>query len=169
MVSLNKVMLVGNLTRDPEVRYLPSNQPVADLRLAVNRRYKSSTGEDREETCFVSVAVWGKMAEACKNYLAKGAPVMVEGHLRYEEWERDGQKQNRISVVAERVQFMNPPRRGEVGSGGDSSGEQVRGTRPESRSVRPSPAPASMPEADGVDEVPGAREGDGKDGEDLPF
>ena len=169
MVSLNKVMLVGNLTRDPEVRYLPSNQPVADLRLAVNRRYKSSTGEDREETCFVTVAVWGKQAEACKNYLAKGAPVMVEGHLRYEEWERDGQKQNRISVVAERVQFMNPPRRGEVGSGGDSGGEPARGARPENREIPRSPTAAPTPEADEVDEVPGAREGDGKDREDLPF
>jgi len=168
MVSLNKVMLVGNLTRDPEVRYLPSNQAVADLRLAVSRRYKSATGEDREETCFVTVTVWGKQAEACKNYLAKGAPVMVEGRLRYEEWERDGQKQNRISVVAERVQFMNSPRRGEVGSGGEAGGES-RGARSEGRpAARPAAPPAREPEA--LDEeAGGGREAEGKDADDLPF
>lgn len=165
MVNLNKVMLVGNLTRDPEVRYLPSTQAVADLRLAVNRRYKSATGEDREETCFVNVTVWGKQAEACKNYLAKGAPVMVEGRLRYEEWERDGQKQNRLSVVAERVQFMSSPRRGEVNSGGDGGRNDVRGGGVET----PAPRPTPTPEPGGTDDGPDAREGDGKDAEDLPF
>lgn len=167
MLNLNKVMLVGNLTRDPEIRYLPSNQAVADLRLAVNRRYRTATGEDRDETCFVNVTVWGKQAETCKNYLAKGAPVMVEGRLRYEEWERDGQKQNRLSVVAERVQFINPPRRAEVGSGGEDVGEGGRGARSESRGGRPPSAP--VPEADAPDAAPEAREGDGKDAEDLPF
>lgn len=127
MASLNKVFLIGNLTRDPEVRYLPSNQMVADLRLAVSRRFKSATGEDREETCFINVTVWGKQAETCQKYLSRGAPVMVEGRLKYDEWERDGQKQNRISVVGERIQFLGSPRRAQVeGPGGDSGHTPTR-------------------------------------------
>lgn len=111
MASMNKVFLIGNLTRDPEVRYLPSGAAVADLRLAVNRKYKTQQGEDKEETCFVAVSAWGRQAETCGQYLSKGSPVLVEGRLRYEEWEKDGQKNNRLSVTAERVQFMGSPRR----------------------------------------------------------
>ena len=113
MASMNRVILVGNLTRDPEVRFLPSGQAIADLRLAVSRKFKTAGGEEREETCYVSVAVWGKQGEACGKYLTKGAPVLIEGRLRYEEWEKDGQKHNRLSVVAERAQFIGAPRRGE--------------------------------------------------------
>ena len=103
MASLNKVFLMGNLTRDPEVRYTPSGAAVGDLGLAVSRRFKSSDGENREETCFVNITVWGRQAETCAEYLKKGRPVMVEGRLRYEEWEKDGKKNSKIVVVAERV------------------------------------------------------------------
>ncbi len=115
MASLNKILLMGNLTRDPEVRYIPSGAAVADMRMAVNRRYKTQQGEDREETCFVNVSAWGRTAETCGQYLSKGSQVLVEGRLRYDEWEKEGQKQSRLSVVAERVQFLDSPRRAQYG------------------------------------------------------
>jgi single-strand DNA-binding protein len=107
MASLNKVFLIGNLTRPPELRYTPSGTAVADLRLAVNRGYTTQGGEKREETCFLTVVVWGKQAESCGEYLDKGSPIMVEGRLQTRDWEtKDGQKRNVMEVVAERVQFM---------------------------------------------------------------
>jgi single-strand DNA-binding protein len=107
MASLNRVFLIGNLTRAPELRYTPSGTAVADLRLAVNRNYTTQGGEKREETCFLTVVVWGKQAESSGEYLDKGSPVMVEGRLQTRDWEtKDGQKRNVVEVVAERVQFM---------------------------------------------------------------
>jgi single-strand DNA-binding protein len=111
MASLNKVFLIGNLTRAPELRYTPSGMAVADLRLAVNRRYQTQSGEKREDTCFLNVVVWGKQAESCSEYLDKGSPIMVEGRLQTRDWEtKDGQKRNVVEVVAERVQFMGRPK-----------------------------------------------------------
>jgi single-strand DNA-binding protein len=107
MASLNKVFLIGNLTRPPELRYTPSGTAVADLRLAVNRVYSTQGGERREEVCFLTVVVWGKQAETCGEYLDKGSPILVEGRLQTRDWEtKDGQKRNVVEVVAERVQFM---------------------------------------------------------------
>jgi len=107
MASLNKVFLIGNLTRAPELRYTPSGMAVSDLRLAVNNNYTTRAGDKREETCFLTVVVWGKQAETCSEYLDKGSPVMVEGRLQTRDWEtKDGQKRNVVEVVAERVQFM---------------------------------------------------------------
>jgi single-strand DNA-binding protein len=107
MASLNKVFLLGNLTRVPELRYTPSGTAVADLRLAVNRNYTTQGGEKREDTCFLTVVVWGKQAESCREYLDKGSPILVEGRLQTRDWEaKDGQKRTVTEVVAERVQFM---------------------------------------------------------------
>ena len=107
MASLNKVFLIGNLTRPPELRYTPSGTAVADIRLAVNRSYTTQGGEKREDTCFLTVVVWGKQAEACGEYLDKGSPILVEGRLQARDWEtKDGQKRNVVEIVAERVQFM---------------------------------------------------------------
>jgi single-strand DNA-binding protein len=107
MASLNKVFLIGNLTRAPELRYTPSGTAVADLRLAVNRAFTMQTGEKREETSFLTVVVWGKQAETCGEYLDKGSPILVEGRLQTRDWEtKDGQKRSVVEVVAERVQFM---------------------------------------------------------------
>ena len=107
MANLNRVFLIGNLTRTPELRYTPSGTAVADLRLAVNRNYTTQGGEKREETCFLTVVVWGKQAESCGEYLDKGSPIMVEGRLQTRDWEtKDGQKRSVVEVVAERVQFM---------------------------------------------------------------
>lgn len=107
MASLNKVFLIGNLTRAPELRYTPTGTAVSDVRLAVNRSYTTQGGDRREETCFLTVVVWGKQAESCAEYLDKGSPVMVEGRLQTREWDgKDGQKRSVVEVVAERVQFM---------------------------------------------------------------
>src|SRR5436190_22170551 len=107
MASLNKVFLIGNLTRPPELRYTPNGAAVADLRLAVNRNYTTQGGEKREEVSFLTVVVWGKQAEACGEYLDKGSPILVEGRLQTRDWEtKEGQKRTVVEVVAERVQFM---------------------------------------------------------------
>lgn len=154
MASLNKVMLIGNLTKDPEVRYTPSGSAVSDIRMAVSRKYKTATGQEKEETCFVSVTVWGRQAETVGEYLRKGSPVFVEGRLKLDEWEKDGQKQSRLGVVAERVQFLSAPRRGEVGDA-PPAGER-----------RAKAAPAESPK-DADEVVPPTEESSG--GEDLPF
>jgi single-strand DNA-binding protein len=108
MASLNKVFLIGNLTKPPELRYTPSGTAVADLRLAVNRNYTTQGGEKREDTCFLTVVVWGKQAESCGEYLDKGSQIFVEGRLQTRDWEgKDGQKRTATEVVAERVQFMS--------------------------------------------------------------
>jgi len=108
MANLNKVLLMGNLTRPPELRYTPSGTAVADLRMAVNRNYTTQSGEKREEVCFLTVVVWGKQAESCGEYLDKGSGIFVEGRLQTRDWEgKDGQKRTATEVVAERVQFMS--------------------------------------------------------------
>jgi single-strand DNA-binding protein len=107
MANLNKVFLIGNLTRDPELRYTPGGTAVANLGIAVNRRFKDSSGELKEEVCFLTVTVWDKQAEACCQHLKKGRPVFVEGVLQSRFWEtNDGQKRSAIDVRAERVQFL---------------------------------------------------------------
>lgn len=104
-INVNRVILAGNLTRDPDVRYLPSGTPVANFRIAVNRRYKGKSG-DVDETCFVDVKVYGKQAESCGEYLSKGRNVLVEGYLRLEQWDSEGGKRSKHVVVADRVQFL---------------------------------------------------------------
>lgn len=107
MANLNKVFLIGNLTRDPELRYTPTGVAVANLGLAVNRRFRDKTGELKEDVCFLTVTVWDKQAEACCQYLQKGSPIFVEGVLQSRSWEtNDGQKRSTIDVRAERVQFL---------------------------------------------------------------
>lgn len=107
MASLNKVLLIGRLTRDPEKRNTPSGLTVVELGIAVNRRFKSGAGEDREEVCFIDVTVWGKTAEACAEHLRKGSECFIEGRLKLDQWEKDGQKRSKIAVVAESVQFLD--------------------------------------------------------------
>ena len=132
MAALNKVMLIGNLTRDPELRYIPSGTAVVKLGLAVNREYMDRTsGEKKEDVCFVDITVWGKQAEACNQYLSKGRPVFVEGRLEFSTWEsKEGEKRSKLEVVADRVQFLGS-RRDEGGGGkeGDASGPRRVATR----------------------------------------
>ena len=111
MSTLNKVILIGNLTKDPEkLRRTPSGAAVTDLRLAINRKFKTADGELKDEKCFVNVSVWGRQTETAVEYLGKGSQVLIEGRLKYDEWEKNGQKQNRLSVVGERIQFLGAPR-----------------------------------------------------------
>ena len=107
MASLNKALLIGNLTRDPELRYVPSGSAVTSFTIAMNRVYKLQTGEKKEETSFVRVVVWGRQAELCGEHLSKGSPVCVEGRLQSRSWETpEGQKRSTIEVVAQNVQFL---------------------------------------------------------------
>ncbi len=112
---LNKVLLIGRLTRDPDLRTTQNGTAICDLGLAVNRRWRDQSGRDQEETTFVDVAVWGRSAENCAQYLQKGAPVLVEGRLRLEQWEdrNGGGKRSRLTVVAEVVQFLGSRADGE--------------------------------------------------------
>ena len=123
MPSLNKVLLIGNLTRDPELRYIPSGTAVANFGLAMNRVYTTQDGERKEEVCFVDVDVWGRTAENCANYLEKGRLVLVEGSLQFRTWEtEDGQKRSKLSVRAFNVQFLGG-RRTEDTPGAEGMGE----------------------------------------------
>ena len=107
MANPNKVFLMGNLTKDPELRYTPQGTAVVNLRLAVNRRFRNKNQELKEETCFITVVVWNRQAETCNQYLHKGSGCFVEGRLQSRSWEDNaGQKRNVIEVRAERVQFM---------------------------------------------------------------
>jgi single-strand DNA-binding protein len=108
MASLNKVLLIGHLTKDPELRYIANGSAVANLRMAINRTYKLVSGEQKEDVCYVTVVVWRKQAEAAGEYLKKGDPLFVEGRLQSRSWEtEDGQKRNVLEVVAERIQFLS--------------------------------------------------------------
>jgi single-strand DNA-binding protein len=123
VASLNRVILVGNLTKDPELKFIPSGQAVCNMRMAMNRKWKSQSGEWKDESTFVGVVVWGKSGEACGEYLKKGSPVLVEGRLQSRSWEtEDGQKRSILEVVAERVQFLSGGRR-EVASSSAASGD----------------------------------------------
>lgn len=110
MASLNRVILIGNLTRDPELRYTPSGVPVCKLGLAVNRNYRNKEGEKVENVDFLNVTVWRQQGENCAQYLKKGSPVAVEGRLQSRSWEtEEGQKRNIVEVIADNVQFLGKP------------------------------------------------------------
>ena len=116
MASLNKVLLIGNLTRDPEVRYTPSGAAVCEFGMAMNRTY-TSNNEKKEEVCYVDINVWGRQAEACNKYLQKGSSLFVEGRLHLDQWndKETGKSRSRLRVVAERTQFLGSSRKGEYG------------------------------------------------------
>jgi single-strand DNA-binding protein len=142
MMELNKVMLVGNLTRDPEVRYIPSGSAVADLRLAINRRvFDRNSGERRDETVFIDVTAWEKSAEFCKNYMHKGSGIYIEGRLKMDTWEdkQGGGQRSKITVVAERIQFVESKGTGQTG--GTTSSEAPAG---EDAGYASAPRPASQ-------------------------
>ncbi|MDF7807833.1 single-stranded DNA-binding protein [Pontiellaceae bacterium B12219] len=113
MASYNRVLLMGNLTRNPEIRYTPTGTAVADLGLAINENFKNKAGETVEQTCFVDVVVWGRQAETSAEFLQKGSPVFVEGRLQLDQWEnQQGEKRSKLRVRADRVQFLGSPGKG---------------------------------------------------------
>jgi len=163
MASLNRVFLIGNLTRDPELRYIPSGTAVAKFGLAVNREYTDKgSGEKKESVCFVDITAWGRQAEICNQYLTKGRPVFIEGRLEFSSWEtKDGDKRNKLEVVAERVQFLGGRRDGgepggDPGSGGGARREApVRsGARAPSRETPTAGEGGGPPEDLNLDDIP---------------
>jgi len=119
MADFNRVILIGNLTRDPQLRYTPSQMPVCDFGVATNRKWTSKDGQKREETCFVNCTAWGRQAETIQKYLNKGAPIFIEGRLTYSSWEGpDGKKRSKIEVTVERFQFLGSAGGGRGGGGG---------------------------------------------------
>ena len=135
MASFNKVILLGNLTRDPEVRYTPKGSAVCDLGIAVNRAYTTDSGERREEVTFVDVVLWARLAEIAGEYLKKGRPVFIEGRLQMDTWDdkQTGQKRSRLRVVAENLQFLDSRR--------DAEGSASASSSPAQRRPTPSPPP----------------------------
>ena len=116
MANLNRVLLIGNLTRDPEVRYTPKGTAVAELGIAVNRIYSGEDGEKKEETTFVDVTLWARQAEVAGQYLKKGRPVFIEGRLQLDTWDdkQSGQKRSRLRVVGENIQLLGARQEGEA-------------------------------------------------------
>jgi single-strand DNA-binding protein len=164
MASYNRVILVGNLTKDPELRYIPSGSAVSDIRLAVNDRYKNSAGEWVEEATYVDVTLWARTAEVACEYLTKGSPVLIEGRLKLDTWEnKEGQKQSRLRVTCERMQMLG----GRGGPGGGQGGGNAGARRPVG--ARPQSAPDSQysQEAPPDDYGPPPQESSG--GDDIPF
>ncbi len=126
MPNLNKVMLMGNLTRDPELRYTPNNTPVANIGLAVNRKWRNQNSEMQEETTFVDCEAWGRTAEVINQYLRKGRPLYVEGRLKLDQWQdKEGNNRSKLKVVVESFEFIDS-RGGEGGGGG--GGDYNRGS-----------------------------------------
>lgn len=123
MASYNRVVLVGNLTRDPELRYIPSGTAVSDIGLAVNDRVKKGD-QWVDETTFVDITLWGRTAEIANEYLSKGSPVLIEGRLKLDRWEKDGQKFSKLKVIGEKLQMLGG--RGEGGGGGGGGGGRGR-------------------------------------------
>ncbi|MCX6921826.1 MAG: single-stranded DNA-binding protein [Verrucomicrobia bacterium] len=154
MASYNKVILVGNLTRDPELRYTPKGMAIAKLGLAVNRVWKNEAGESKEEVTFVDIDAFGKQAETIAQYLKKGSPLLMEGRLRLDQWDdkQTGQKRSRLGVVLEAFQFLGGGNRTEGGS-----------EAPRARPVAASPAAASAPAANPEAEPPEPEQ------DDVPF
>ncbi len=150
MASFNKVLLLGNLTRDPEVRYTPKGSAVTDLGIAVNRQYTLDNGEKREEVTYVDVTFWGRTAEVAGEYLKKGRPIFIEGRLQLDTWDdkQSGQKRSKLKVIGEMMQMLGSR------PGGGGGGEMDEGsTSRTGRSAAPPPAKGAPAEPDD-DEIP---------------
>lgn len=193
MASLNKVMIIGNLTRDPEVRFTPKGTAVCDMALAVNRRYLSDSGERVEEVTYLDIVLWNKQAELAGQYLAKGRSVFVEGRLQMDSWEdkATGQKRTKIRIVCENMQFLDSKGGAAGGGGGYQGGNDDEGgyspspppqqarrpmgnsggggggyQRPAPAQQRPPQRPAPAQQQDDFGEGPIT---DGLEGDDIPF
>jgi single-strand DNA-binding protein len=142
MASFNRVLLLGNLTRDPEVRYTPKGSAVAEIGLAVNRVYTTESGEKREEVTFVDVTFWGRQAEVVGEYCKKGNPLFIEGRLQMDTWDdkQTGQKRSKMRVVAEGMQLLGAPGGGGGGGGRSREAGESSGGAPQRSTPRPAPA-----------------------------
>jgi single-strand DNA-binding protein len=161
MANLNRVLLIGNLTRDPELRYTPKGTAVTEIGLAVNRIFSGEDGEKKEETTFVDVTLWARQAEIAGQYLKKGRPVFIEGRLQLDSWDdkQTGQKRSRLRVVAENLQLLGSrPPEGESSSNSSSSSSTFTPRRNPSPSA-PAPPPRAEPRDPDLDNEP----------DDIPF
>jgi len=153
MANFNKVLLIGNLTRDPQLSYLPSQTPVVEFGLAVNRKWTGKDGQSKDETCFVDCRAFGRLAENINKYMSKGRPLFVEGRLSYDTWTaQDGSKRSRHRVVVENFQFLGAP------GGGAGSDSQVQPGSPDASRGGPDDASSEGP-------AKGAQPSD----DDIPF
>lgn len=157
MASYNRVILVGNLTRDIELKYTPGGTAVTDVGMAVNDRRKSATGEWVDETTFVDVTLWGRTAEVASEYLSKGSPILVEGRLKLDTWETDGQKRSKLRVVCDRMQML--------GGGGQGGGRQ----RSEGSQAQSAGDPEYSGDSPGQREAQPTGSGPGYEDPDIPF
>ena len=176
MANLNKVMLIGNLTRDPDVRYTPKGTAVTEIGLAVNRNFTTDDGERREDTTFVDVTVWGRQAEVIGQYMKKGRPIFIEGRLQLDTWDdkETGAKRSKLRVVAESFQFLGGREDNQQGSdGGGGSGYQQPAAAPQSHQTAPqqSQRPAATPQPQTQQAPPQAAAAPDFDAEDddIPF
>ncbi len=184
MPNLNKVFLMGNLTRDPQLTYTPANTPVCEIGLAINRRWTGQDGQQHEEVTFVDCASYGKTAETLSKYLKKGRPIHIEGRLKLDQWEaQDGGKRSKMRVVIEKFEFVDSRAGGGSGgdggghaAGGDSEGDAPAARAPRQSSYRPAPRPQAQPAPaaySAPDDIagPAPDEGDAPpiNPEDIPF
>lgn len=158
MASFNRVILCGNLTRDPELRETPTGSKVCEMGMAVNERYKTATGEWVEKPVYVDFSAWNRQAETCSEYLSKGSPVLVEGRLRYDTWEKEGQKRSKLSVTADRVQFLGAPKQSGMGQN-PGPGPSASASPATPGNTQPAPPPPG-------DSTPGYAD---EENDDLPF
>jgi single-strand DNA-binding protein len=162
MANFNKVILMGNLTRDPQLSYLPNQTPVCEIGMAINRRWKGNDGQQKEETCYVDCQAYGRQAETLNQYMTKGRPLLIEGRLRYSQWEdKDGNKRSKLRVMIDTFQFLGQGQGGGQGGGQNrpaSGGGGGGFNAPQSGGGNTNDAPPAMPDDFGA---PG--------GEDIPF
>ena len=181
MASFNKVILMGNLTRDPQLKYLPSQTAVVEFGLACNRKFKTQAGEDKEEVTFVDCTAFGKTGELINQYFTKGKPIFIEGRLKFDQWEdkQGGGKRSKLTVVIENFQFVGSREGGGGGSGGGGGGggasHDADGAAPDSDQrpqrqapSRPAPAARTAPRPAPAQEPPFSEEQQFKD-DDIPF
>lgn len=157
MASYNKVILIGNLTRDPELRYTAKGTAIGKLGLAVNRKWRNEAGEWQEEVTFIDVSAFGKQAETIGQYLKKGRPIMVEGRLRLDQWDdkNTGQKRSKLDVVLENFQFLDSGGRGGGEAGGESNAPAASSGGSTGRVAKATPPPADDADAlPSEDDVP---------------
>ena len=159
MANFNKVILAGNLTRDPELRYTPKGMAIAKLGLAINRKWTNEAGETKEEVTFVDVDAFGRQAETIGQYLKKGRPILIEGRLKLDQWDdkATGQKKSKLGVILDNFQVLDSGNREGGGAGGIPSGPSAPSAARPSR-----PAPPSAP-------APAGDDGPPSDGDDVPF
>ena len=153
MASVNKVILIGNLTRDPELKYTPKGTAVAEIGLAINRTYSTDGGEKREEVTFIDVTLWGRVAEIVGEYCKKGRPLYVEGRLQLDTWDdkTSGQKRSKLKVIGENIQLLGGREGGEASGGGEQKASRPSGAPP-ARAAKP-PADPDLDAGDG-DDIP---------------